>query len=184
MTAVIVTAAPRPGSRTTVLAQHIGHSLRDHDFASEWIDVAGLDLNALGSSQTRDPSVRAAIESVLTASVVVVVTPIFQASYSGLLKLFLDALPRRALAGAVVFAVGSAGSSSHTLALSYALTPVLQALGATRLIAPYCAGPEDWCPLEISAAALTDQAADRLCSRLLAVRETIDDLRPATADTY
>ena len=49
-----------------------------------------------------------------------VATPIYKASYSGLLKLFLDALSPDALRGKTVLPLATAGNSAHLLALDYA----------------------------------------------------------------
>jgi FMN reductase len=68
------------------------------------------------------------------ADVVLVATPIYQAAYCGLLKVFLDLLPQRALRGKQVLPLATGGSPAHLLALDYALKPVLGALGAPRLL--------------------------------------------------
>jgi hypothetical protein len=81
-----------------------------------------------------DPAIRRAREQVAAARLVVIATPIYKASYSGLLKTFLDLLPQDALRGKTVLALGTGGSVAHLLALDYALKPVLAALGARHIL--------------------------------------------------
>ncbi len=64
----------------------------------------------------------------------VVATPVFKASYSGLLKTLLDLLPQRALAGKVVLPLATGGTLAHALVIDYALRPVLTTLGTTEVV--------------------------------------------------
>ena len=65
------------------------------------------------------------------ARVVVVATPTYKASYTGLLKSFLDELPSVALSGVVAVPLMTMGDAKHTLAADVHLRPVLLELGAT-----------------------------------------------------
>ena len=59
-----------------------------------------------------------------------IATPLYKASYSGLVKTLLDLLPQAGLAGKIVLPIATGGSLAHLLALDYALKPVLSSLGA------------------------------------------------------
>jgi FMN reductase len=76
-----------------------------------------------------------AIAQVAAADAVVISTPVYKASYAGILKAFLDLLPQDGLDGKLVLPVATGGSQSHMLALDYALRPVLASLSA-RFILP------------------------------------------------
>jgi FMN reductase len=71
---------------------------------------------------------------VAAADVVVLATPLYKVAYSGLLKCFLDLLPRDAFAGKWVWPLATGGSAAHLLAIDHALRPVLDSLGARRLL--------------------------------------------------
>jgi FMN reductase len=58
-------------------------------------------------------------------------TPIYRASYSGLLKVFFDLLPEDALAGKVAVPIVAAGGPGHLLAIDHGLRPLLTSVGAT-----------------------------------------------------
>jgi FMN reductase len=66
---------------------------------------------------------------------VVLATPVYKAAYSGVLKALLDLLPSGALAGKAALAIASGGSPAHSLAVEYALGPLLAALGAGQVLA-------------------------------------------------
>jgi FMN reductase len=62
---------------------------------------------------------------------VVVATPVYKGSYTGLLKSFLDVLRPQALAGAIVVPVTVSVAPSHKLLADHHLRPVLAELGAS-----------------------------------------------------
>ena len=72
----------------------------------------------------------AAIETVRSADGLVVVTPVFAASYSGLFKTFVDVLERGALEGKPVLVAATAGTARHSLVLDHALRPLFSHLRA------------------------------------------------------
>lgn len=98
------------------------------------LSLRELPAAALLGANTRDLAVRAALDSVARADLVLVGTPIYKAAYSGLLKSFLDLLPQDALRGKTVLPLATGGSVSHLLAIDYALRPVLHALGARHTL--------------------------------------------------
>jgi FMN reductase len=86
------------------------------------------------SADAQHPALRAAIQAVAHADLVLFSTPIYKAAYSGLLKVFLDLLPSDALRGKTVLPLATGGSLAHFLALEYALKPVLSSLGARDIL--------------------------------------------------
>src|SRR5690606_34728111 len=95
-----------------------------------------VDLATLGADllDWQAPSVASLVEEVAAADVLVVASPTFKATYSGLLKLFLDRFAADQLQGvAVPLMLG--GSPAHSLAPEFHLRPLLTHLGA-RVPAP------------------------------------------------
>ncbi len=129
----VLSGSPAPDSRTWSLAAMVAERL-----AAQGLEVDLIDLRALPASDmllcvTDAGPVRAALDAVAWAHGVVVVTPVHHAAYSGLLKVFLDLLPRTALAGKVVLPMAVGGSPAHVLTIDYALRPVLVSLGAVHV---------------------------------------------------
>jgi FMN reductase len=125
---VVVSGNPRPGSRTLGVAEAVGHRLAAVLGLPEAdpIDLALLAPEVL----TGSPAVAAARDRVAAARLVVVATPVYKASYTGLLKGFLDGYGPDGLADVVVVPVVVSGNPAHSLAGDVQLRPVLVELGA------------------------------------------------------
>jgi len=135
MTAIAgVVGNPKPQSRTLTVARQalttLEKALVSHGHGVE--DQGIVDLAELGAELiTGGPGVDAAIATVVGADVLVVASPTYKATYTGLLKLFLDRLPPRALAGHTALPLMVTGSPVHALAVEVHLRPLLVELGAT-----------------------------------------------------
>jgi FMN reductase len=85
-----------------------------------------------------------AIETVRRADALVVVTPVFSASYSGLFKTFFDVLEPDLLTGVPVLIGATAGSARHSLVLDHALRPLFSYLHAMVVPTGVFAASEDF----------------------------------------
>ncbi|WP_110241416.1 FMN reductase [Nocardioides gilvus] len=85
-----------------------------------------------------------AIAKVVTADALIVVSPIFSASYSGLFKMFFDVLEPEALAGVPVVLAATAGSARHSLVLEHAMRPLFSYLKTTPTPTAVFAASEDF----------------------------------------
>jgi FMN reductase len=65
----------------------------------------------------------------------VVATPVYKASFTGLLKVFLDYLPGNALSAALAVPVTVAASPTHRHVAESQLRPLLNELGARTTVA-------------------------------------------------
>jgi len=74
--------------------------------------------------------VAAAIASVTAADIAIIASPTYKATYTGLLKLFLDMFPPNGLDGIVALPLMLGAGPSHALAPDLLLKPVLVELGA------------------------------------------------------
>lgn len=68
------------------------------------------------------------------ADALIIASPISKAAYTGLLKSFLDLLPRGILSQKVILPLSTSNTIAHSLALEYSLKPVLAELGATQIL--------------------------------------------------
>jgi FMN reductase len=85
-----------------------------------------------------------AIETVRKADGLIVVTPVFAASYSGLFKMFFEVLERDLLRGKPVLLAATAGTSRHSLVLEHALRPLFSYLRAITVPTAVFAATEDF----------------------------------------
>lgn len=127
-TIVAIVGNPRPASRTHALARTLAAELARVLGSQPGVEV---DLAQLGPSvlDPVDDRVNAAVADVLAADVLVIASPTYKATYSGLLKAFLDRLGTGALAGAAAVPI-LGGAPNHQLAIDVHFTPLLYELGA------------------------------------------------------
>jgi FMN reductase len=94
------------------------------------VDLALIPVDGLAHGSP-EPDAQQGLDAVLAADLLLVVTPIYKATYTGLLKLLFDALSNEALRGKVAIPVMLGAWPGHLLALEHALKPLLAVLGAT-----------------------------------------------------
>lgn len=90
------------------------------------------------------PALAAVIDQVTHADALIIVTPVFSASYSGLFKSFFDVLEPKALEGMPVILGATAGTARHSLVLDFALRPLFAYFRANTMPTAVFAGPDDW----------------------------------------
>jgi FMN reductase len=129
-----ISASPSPVSKTAAIRSLVDEQLTVQGHHIHALDVRDLPPAALLAADTTHPSIAAVVELFGWADGLVVATPVFKASYSGLLKTLLDLLPQRALAGKVVLPLATGGTLAHALVIDYALLPVLTTLGTSEVV--------------------------------------------------
>jgi FMN reductase len=121
------------------------------------------------------PRLKVVTDRVVAADGLIAVAPIYNASYSGLFKVFFDVLELDSLAGVPVLLGATGGTARHSLALEHALRPLFAYLGAATVPTAVFAAAEDW-----GAAGASDpggELADRIAragdelARAMAARE-------------
>ena len=85
-----------------------------------------------------------AIAKVRRADGLVVVTPVFAASYSGLFKTFVDVLEPGTLDGKPVLIAATGGTARHSMVLDHALRPLFSHLRAVVVPTGVFAASEDF----------------------------------------
>lgn len=171
---VSVSGSPAARSRSACLLAAAEKALRQRGFSVRRIDVRELPPAALMLGQADDAALAQALAGVAQAQAVLIATPLYQAAYSGLLKTFLDLLPRAGLSGKPVLALASGGSLAHLLALDYALKPVLAALGARHVLDNVFATEHDM-PKVDGDYVLGEAVAQRLGVAVDALHAVLDD---------
>lgn len=123
----VVVGNPKAKSRTFEAANLVAEKLTGGapDYVLDIVDL-GAGLLEWGNS-----NVAAAVEAVQGLDVVVFASPTYKATYTGLMKLFLDQIPQDGLAGITALPVMLGAGPAHLLAPDLLFKPVLVELGAT-----------------------------------------------------
>lgn len=128
MSTVVVVGNPKPGSRTAHAATLLASALTGRQ-PDALIDVVDLGPALFG---WEDPAVKQAVETAAGADLVIVASPTFKATYSGLLKLFMDQFATGdGLRGTVAVPLMLGAGPAHAMAPDLLLKPLLVELGAT-----------------------------------------------------
>jgi FMN reductase len=129
-----LSSSPSPTSRTAKIADYVLQRMTEPSLMTRHICLRDMDPEALISAKSAHVSVARTVTAIEQADGLVIATPIYKASYSGLLKIFLDLLPQFAFAGKAILPIATGGSVAHLLALDYSLRPVLQSMGARHIV--------------------------------------------------
>jgi FMN reductase len=123
----VVVGNPKPASRTLDAATYVARELagREPDLV---IDLAVLGPSILDWS---DPEMGRLVDLVGKAGLVVVASPTYKGTYTGLLKLFLDRFAGGTGLTGVAVPLLLGASPAHALAPELTLRPVLTEIGAT-----------------------------------------------------
>lgn len=128
MTTTVVAGNPKQASRTLDAGRLLVEALTGSP-PDAVVDVITLGPGLLGWG---DEGVAAAVETVRASSLVVFASPTFKATYTGVLKLFLDQFAGgTGLAGVVSVPLMLGAGPAHALAPDVLLKPVLSELGGT-----------------------------------------------------
>ena len=149
---VVVSAGLSVPSSTRLLADLLGEAVeRAVSARGEEVEVGYVELRPLAHALadnllTGFPSGELAdtIGRVTRADALVVVTPVFAGSYSGLFKTFFDVLEPGALEGKPVLVGATAGTARHSLVLDHALRPLFSYLRALVVPTGIFAASEDF----------------------------------------
>jgi FMN reductase len=124
-----LSGSPAAASRSRALLERALALLEGYGAAARRIHLADLPADAL-LGRREDPAVQSALAAVREARILIVSTPVYRATYSGLLKVFFDLLPQDALAGKVAVAIATGASPAHFLAVDHGLRPLFASVGA------------------------------------------------------
>jgi FMN reductase len=147
---VAVSGSLRDPSTTSALlaglVDGIADAVGDRAVSRETVTLAPLavDLAAAATGAPASDAVAAALEAVASADVLVVATPIYRGTYTGLFKLFFDLVHQDALVGTPVLLAAGGGNDQHTLAIDHQLRPLFAFFRAATLPVGVYARPGDF----------------------------------------
>ncbi|GAB7103571.1 NAD(P)H-dependent oxidoreductase [Streptomyces phaeofaciens JCM 4814] len=177
MKLVVVSAGLSVPSSTRLLADRLAGAVTGRTSAEvQVVELRDLAVEIAHNFTNGFPGrkLAAALDAVTAADGLIVVTPVFSASYSGLFKSFFDVIDPDALAGKPVLIAATGGSARHSLVLEHALRPLFSYLRAVVVPTGVYAASEDW-----GAEGLPERV-ERAAGELAALMTGLSTARPAT----
>lgn len=129
LSAIGISGSPSARSRSRILLEHALGQLAAHGISTQLIDLSELPADAL-LGRRASAEVERALAAVAEADIVVASTPVYRATYTGLLKVFFDLFAQRALVGKVGLPIATGGAPGHQLVLDHGLRPLFASVGA------------------------------------------------------
>ena len=131
---LIISGSPTEVSRTSALATYLLPFIKNHGHSVNKITIRDLPPEALIYAQFKSPEILNALSLIEKADALIVLSPVYKASYTGLLKSFFDLIPEKGLEGKRVLPIATGGSIAHLLSLEYAFNPLFSILGVKEFI--------------------------------------------------
>jgi FMN reductase len=131
MRIAVLVGNPKAESRTLRVALGVAHALKDSLAADG--DPLVVDLAEVAQSlfDFESDTIPQLLREVAASNVVLVASPTYKATYTGLLKVFLDRYGNDGLAGTVCIPIMTGAASIHALSPEVHLRPLLVELGAS-----------------------------------------------------
>lgn len=159
---VAVSGALQSPSKSAGLAQHLLNLITEQmPCQPRLVDLGLLAPQLTGAVwRTQVPdAVSQALTAVEQADVLVVATPVFRASYTGLFKHFFDLIEQDALIDTPVLLAANGGSERHALVIDHQLRPLFAFFQANALPIGVYATEKDFDGYTVSDAALQQRIA-------------------------
>lgn len=125
---VIISGSPLAPSRTDLVLRYVESLLQKKGFSVDYIAVPDLPPEDLVYARFNSPAIRNVIEQVGNADGIIIGSPVYKASYTGVLKALLDLLPENAFRDKPVLPFMVGGSIAHLLAIEFSLKPIIHNL--------------------------------------------------------
>lgn len=167
-------------SRTRLLVEAItAETARLTDGRSAVFDLAEIKVDLVRAQSSRELKGAAAgvVDALLAADALVVASPVYKASYTGLFKHLFDLIDPKALIGKPLIMAATGGSERHALVLEHQFQPLFSFFGAAIVPTTIYATEND-----LSAVAgLSPALTERVNRASLQLRQFIWDRRRTPA---
>jgi FMN reductase len=153
-------------SRTTALVRAILSAVEERVTAeTELVEVAALGAGFAGVLNRADvaPAVETALRAIEAADLLVVASPVYRASFTGLFKHLFDFVGQYALIGTPVLLAATGGGERHALIIDHQLRPLFGFFQALTLPRGVYASDGDFTDHELTSPDIirrTEQSVD------------------------
>lgn len=186
-TLVALSGSLHSPSRTTALLAHAADlASRRLGLRTQILELSDF-LPSLGLARSidqLDPIARARLDTLLGADAMIIGTPVYKGSYTGLLKHLFDLIEPAALFGKPLLLAATGGGEKHALVIEHQLRPLLGFFEAATLPTGVYASTADFDGYRLVKPAVIDRltrAVDQFAPYLTHHAAETDRPRPAIA---
>ncbi|WP_137112019.1 FMN reductase [Rhodobacter sp. SY28-1] len=149
----------RPSKTRTLVQTVVATAASEFQVTGTVYDLADFSpsLGAARRVSDLDASARTALEVILSADALVVGSPVYKGSYTGLFKHLIDLIDPLALAGKPVLLTATGGGDRHALVMEHQLRPLFGFFEAQTLPTGLYAADRDFTEGQPSSPALLDR---------------------------
>jgi len=149
----------RPSKTSALVQTIVATAASRFDVVGAVYDLADFGPSLGTARRVADlaPPARAALDVVLSADALVVASPVYKGSYTGLFKHLIDLLDPGALRGKPVLLAASGGGDRHALVIEHQLRPLFGFFEAQTLATGVYAADRDFAAGQPAAPALQDR---------------------------
>jgi FMN reductase len=122
---MIISGSPAQISRTDIVLQYVKSYLEKEGFSVSFLSVQDVSADDLIHGRYDSPAIKKLSEEIKRADGVIIGSPVYKASFTGVLKALIDLFPEGILKDIPVFPLMVGGSMSHLLALEFSLKPLI-----------------------------------------------------------
>ncbi|MEH7334683.1 NADPH-dependent FMN reductase [Neobacillus drentensis] len=169
----IISGSPSEVTRLNGVLHDVLNYFHGVQTTPEIINVRHLPAEDLILAKFDSEEIKKANQKVEDSNIIVILTPVYKASFTGVLKTYLDLLPQNGLEGKTVLPIAVGGTFGHLLMIDYALKPVLSALGATNILKGAFILDNQINKLGNNRYALNSEAKERLESSLESIKPSL-----------
>jgi FMN reductase len=130
----IVSGSPSHTSKTNQVAEWVKGQLQQLGHTVHFIRLRDLPAEDLLYARSSSDPIAQTHQWIHQSKAVIVLSPVYKGSYTGILKAYLDLLPEKAFAGKLIVPIVTGGTIAHLLAIEYALKPIFSILGAREIL--------------------------------------------------
>jgi FMN reductase len=131
---VTLSGSPSPTARASRLLDTVQEQLVEQGLTVGAVSIRDLSAEDLVNGNFASPELKRIQEIVEQAKALVISTPVYKASYTGVLKALLDLLPQYAFEGKTILPMAVGGTLNHLLCIDYAMKPLFSVMGATQIL--------------------------------------------------
>jgi len=133
-TIALISGSPSKQSKTAEIANRLQKELLNRGHHVHLIHVCDLPAEDLLHAKYDSKAIAQTHEWIREADAVMVLSPVYKGSYTGILKAFLDLLPEKAFLGKIIAPIVTGGTIAHLLSIEYALKPIFSIMGAKEIL--------------------------------------------------